>query len=142
MKDETKEKATKIWNDIKAGLKTGFDATKKGLSKAGSTIQTYSDLGVVQLEKKQFESKLKKAYASLGELAVSKLTAKSAAPLTASDPEVAELLKDISNYSKEVAKRDKILKAATKDSGAKKDAAKKAPAKKSPAKKTAAKTAK
>ena len=141
MKNETKEKASKIWNDIKAGLKSGFDVTKKGLSKAGSTIQTYSDLGVVQLEKKQFESKIKKAYTSLGELAATKLTAKNAAPLTAADPEVAELLKDIASFEKEVAKRDKILKAAAKDSGAKKSAAKKALAKKTTSK-TAAKSAK
>ncbi|MBR5096393.1 MAG: hypothetical protein IK094_04720 [Treponema sp.] len=141
MKDETKEKASKIWNDIKAGLKNGLSVTKKGLSKAGTTIQAYSDLGVVQLEKKQFEMKLKKAYASLGELVVSKFAAKKTAPLTASDPEVAELLKAIASFKKEIAKREKILKDSSKDSGEKKSAAKKAPAKK-PASKKAAKSAK
>ncbi|MBO7123445.1 MAG: hypothetical protein J6V90_09215 [Treponema sp.] len=134
MKDETKEKATKIWNDIKAGLKSGFDVTKKGLSKAGSTIQAYSDLGVVQLEKKQFELKLKKAYAALGELVVTKLTAKKAASLTASDPDVSEALKAIASIKKEISKREKILKDSSKDSGEKKGAAKKAPAKKTTSK--------
>ncbi len=133
MKDETKEKASKFWNDIKAGLKTGFSATKKGLAKAGTAIQNYSDLGMVLAEKKQFESKLKKAYAALGEVAVKKLTAKNAAPLTAADEEVAELLKDISALGKEIAKRDKILKAADKSEGAKSE-------KKAPAKKTAKKS--
>ena len=137
MKDETKEKASKIWNDIKAGLKSGFNVTKKGLSKAGSTIQTYSDLGVVQLEKKQFELKLKKAYASLGELVASKFAAKNTAPLTANDPDVSEVLKDIASFKKEISKREKILKESSKSSGEKKSAAKKAPAKKSAVKKPA-----
>ena len=136
MNEETKAKAAKIWEDVKTGLKTGFAATKKGLSKTGSAIQNYSDLAVVQIEKKQFESKLKKAYASLGELAVSKLTAKNAAPLTAKDAEVSELLKDVAEFKKEISKRDKILKAAAKDSGAK------PAAKKAAAKKTASKAAK
>jgi|GEM_PF-1667744 hypothetical protein len=138
MKDETKEKASKIWKDIKAGLKSGFDITKKGLSKAGSTIQTYSDLGVVQLEKKQYESKIKKAHASLGTLVVEKLSAKNASPLTASDPEIAELLKSVADYSKEVAKREKILKAASKEASSKSEP-KKTPAKKSSAKAEASK---
>lgn len=128
MKEETKEKASKIWNDIKAGLKTGFSATKKGLSKAGTAIQNYGDLGMVLAEKKQFESKLKKAYVSLGELVATKLSAKNASPLTADDAEVSELLKTISNFNKEISKREKILKSADKGSGEK--AAKKAPAKK------------
>jgi hypothetical protein len=135
MKEETKEKASKFWNDFKAGLKTGFSATKKGLAKAGTAIQNYSDLGMVLAEKKQFESKVKKAYASLGELVVKKLTVKNAAPLTAADAEVAELIKSISDFNKEISKRDKILKSADKGTGAK-TSAKKAPAKKTPAKKT------
>ena len=61
MKEETKAKASKLWDDIKSGLKTGFVATKKGLTKAGSAIQNYGDLSVVQIEKKQFEMKLKKS---------------------------------------------------------------------------------
>ena len=129
MKEETKEKASKIWNDIKAGLKTGFSATKKGLSKAGTAIQNYGDLGMVLAEKKQFESKVKKAYASLGELVATKLSAKNAVPLTAEDAEVSELLKTISNFNKEISKREKILKSADKGSG-EKAAAKKASAKK------------
>lgn len=129
MKEETKEKASKIWNDIKAGLKTGFSATKKGLSKAGTAIQNYGDLGMVLAEKKQFESKVKKAYASLGELVATKLSAKNAAPLTADDAEVSELLKTISTFTKEISKREKILKSADKGFG-EKAAAKKAPAKK------------
>lgn len=132
MKEETKEKASKIWNDIKAGLKTGFSATKKGLSKAGTAIQNYGDLGMVLAEKKQFESKLKKAYVSLGELAAEKLSAKNAAPLTAADAEVAELLKSISAFNKEISKRDKILKSSDKGQAAK--SAKKESAAKKPAK--------
>jgi len=138
MKDETKEKASKIWNDIKAGLKTGFSVTKKGLSKAGTAIQNYSDLSMVQIEKKQFESKIKKAYASLGEIVVKKLSAKNAAPLTAADADISELIKGISSLSKEISKRDKILKAADKESGTK-ASAKKATSKKAPAKKSSAK---
>lgn len=129
MNEDTKAKAAKIWEDVKTGLKTGFAVTKKGLSKTGSAIQNYSDLAVVQIEKKQFEVKLKKAYASLGELAVSKLTAKNAAALTAKDEGVSELLKDVATFKKEISKREKVLKSATKESGSK-PAAKKAAAKK------------
>jgi hypothetical protein len=146
MKDETKEKASKIWKDIKAGLKSGFDITKKGLSKAGSTIQTYSDLGVVQLEKKQFESKRKKAYEVLGLIAFERLSAKGAVSLKADDPDTAALIGEIAALNKEIAKRDTILKAAEKEGKIpssepkKKAAAKKAPAKKN-AKKAPAKKA-
>lgn len=144
MKDETKEKASKLWSDIKSGLKIGFDATKKGLSKAGTAIQNYSDLGVVQIEKKQFESKAKKVYALLGEIVAQKLTAKGAASIKASDEGVADLLKELADIKKEIAKRDKILKEAEKEAGAaasktgaKKAAPKKAPAKKASTKKSA-----
>ncbi len=130
MKDETKAKASKIWDDIKSGLKTGFAATKKGLSKAGTAIQNYSDLSVVQIEKKQFESKLKKAYTALGLLTAQKLGGKNAQPLTADDQEISEALKQISLFNKEISKREKILKSAEKDG--------KAPAK-SAVKKTSAK---
>lgn len=135
MNEDTKAKAAKIWEDVKTGLKTGFAVTKKGLSKTGSAIQNYSDLAVVQIEKKQFEAKLKKAYASLGELAVSKLTAKNAAALTAKDEDVSELLKDVATFKKEISKREKVLKSATKESGSK-------PAEKKAAAKKAAKSAK
>lgn len=135
MNDETKAKASKIWGDIKSGLKTGFAATKKGLSKAGNAIQNYGDLGMVQIEKKQLESKAKKACASLGEIVVKKLTVKNAAPLKADDEEISELIKEVVSLNKEIAKRDKIIKEAEKEAGAsdkaKKPAAKKAPAKKS-----------
>lgn len=135
MNEDTKAKAAKIWEDVKTGLKTGFAVTKKGLSKTGSAIQNYSDLAVVQIEKKQFEAKLKKAYASLGELAVSKLTAKNAAALTAKDEDVSELLKDVATFKKEISKREKVLKSATKESGSK-------PAEKKASAKKAAKSAK
>lgn len=146
MKEETKAKAAKIWEDVKAGLKTGFDATKKGLTKAGSAIQSYSDLGVVQIEKKQFESKRKKACEALGELAFEKLSAKDAVSFSAGEDEK-PLIEEIAAYDKEIAKREKILKAAEKEgklpkSGSDKKAApKKSAAKKAPAKKTAAKSA-
>ena len=138
MKDETKAKASKFWDDVKSGLKTGFAATKKGLSKAGTAIQNYSDLSVVQIEKKQFESKRKKSYAALGELAAAKLSGKNAQPLTADDQEVAALLSEIASFNKEIAKREKAIKAAEKESGAK-SPSKKTAKKKSPVKKAAAK---
>lgn len=147
MKEETKEKASKLWDGIKSSLKTGFAATKKGLTKAGTAIQSYGDLGVVQIEKKQLELKVKKAYAALGELAAKKFSAKNPAPLTADDKEVAELLKEIASVNKEIAKRDKIIKDAEKEGGASakkpaaKTGAKKAPAKKKTAAKKASESA-
>lgn len=146
MKEETKAKAAKFWKDVKSGLKTGFDVTKKGLSKAGSAIQNYSDLGVVQIEKKQFELKRKKAYEALGRLAYEKLSEKKAVSFASEDQEVKPLLEQIASINKEIAKREKILKAAEKEgkipgkSADKKTAAKKAPAKKS-VKKTGAEKA-
>lgn len=138
MKEETKAKASKFWEDAKSGLKTAFDATKKGLTKAGGAIQAYTDLSVVQIEKKKFESKRKKAYEALGELVAKKLSVKGASSLSVEDPEISELLKEISDYGKEIAKREKILKAAEKDGKLPKtDAAKKPSAKKTPAKKRA-----
>jgi len=142
MKEETKAKAAKLWDNVKSGLKTGFDATKKGLTKAGSAIQTYGDLGVVQIEKKQFELKRKKAFESLGELAFEKLSAKTAAPLAANDQEAASLVEEIVSLNKEIAKRDKVLKAAEKEGKLPKTGAeKKAAPKKAPAKKSAKKAA-
>lgn len=135
MKQETKEKAAKLWDDVKSGLKSGFNATKKGLKSAGSAIQNYSDLSVVAMEKKQFESKRKKDYTALGELVASKLSAKSAKPLSAEDEELSPILKEIASFNREISKREKILKdSEKKDSKADE---KKAGAKKSDSKKTA-----
>ena len=146
MKEETKAKAAKLWSDVKAGLKTGFDATKKGLSKAGSAIQSYGDLGIVQIEKKQFESKRKKAYEVLGLIAFERLSGKGAVSLKAEDPDTAALIGEITALNKEIAKREKLINAAEKEekkSGSTtKQAAAKKPAAKEPAKKTAKKSPK
>ena len=147
MKEETKAKAAKFWEDTKSVLKTGLDATKKGLSKAGSAIQSYGDLAAVQIEKKNFEAKRKKAYCALGELAFEKLSSKGAVSFTAG-AEVKPLIEEIAACNKEIAKRDKVIKAAEKEgkiptvgkdkkAAPKKTAAKKPAAKKAPAKKSA-----
>ena len=142
MKEETKAKAAKLWNDVKAGLKTGFDATKKGLSKAGSAIQSYSDLGIVQIEKKQFESKRKKAYEVLGLIAFERLSEKGAVSLKADDPDTSALIGEITALNKEIAKREKIISAAEKEGKIPKAGSKKTAEKKPAAKKTVKKTAK
>lgn len=141
MKEETKAKAAKLWDNVKSGLKTGFDATKKGLTKAGTAIQSYGDLGVVQIEKKQFESKRKKSFEALGELAFEKLSAKDASSLTANDQDAASLIEEIISYNKEIAKRDKILKTAEKEGKIPGKAAPKKTSAKKTAKKSAAKKA-
>ncbi len=141
MKEETKAKAAKLWDNVKSGLKTGFDATKKGLTKAGTAIQSYGDLGVVQIEKKQFESKRKKSFEALGELAFEKLSAKDASSLAANDQDAASLIEEIVSYNKEIAKREKILKAAEKEGKIPGKAAPKKTSAKKTAKKSAAKKA-
>ena len=141
MKDETKAKAAKIWDNVKAGLKTGFDATKKGLTKAGSAIQSYGDLGVVQIEKKQLESKKKKAFEALGALAFEKLSASGAVSFKADDQDVKPILDEITSINKDIAKRDKALKTAEKEGKIPGAGAKKAAAKKPAAKKTTKKAA-
>ncbi len=141
MKEETKAKAAKLWDNVKSGLKTGFDATKKGLTKAGTAIQSYGDLGVVQIEKKQFESKRKKSFEALGELAFEKLSAKDASSLAANDQDAASLIEEIVSYNKEIAKRDKILKTAEKEGKIPGKAAPKKTSAKKTAKKSAAKKA-
>ncbi len=138
MKQENKDKAAGFWGEIKAGLKTGFDATKKGLRQAGNAIQNYSDLSVVAIEKKQFESKYKKVCAELGEIVAEKLSSKNAS-VSASDGDLVPLLKDIASFSKEISRREKIIKAAEK--GGAKTEENKSPARKSAPKKPAAKKA-
>lgn len=110
MTKEQKDKAAKIWDDVKGGLEKGYAASKKGLAKAGVAIQKFSDKGVVAVEKKQLESKRKKSYARLGEIAAKKLSAKNASPISASDEDVAALLKEIAGFNKEIAKCEKQLK--------------------------------
>lgn len=110
MTKEQKDKAAKIWDDVKGGLEKGYAASKKGLAKAGVAIQKFSDKSVVAVEKKQLESKRKKSYARLGEIAAKKLSAKNASPISASDKDVAALLKEIAGFNKEIAKCEKQLK--------------------------------
>lgn len=110
MTKEQKDKAAKIWDDVKGGLEKGYAASKKGLAKAGVAIQKFSDKSVVAVEKKQLESKRKKSYARLGEIAAKKLSAKNASPISASDEDVAALLKEIAGFNKEIAKCEKQLK--------------------------------
>ena len=110
MTKEQKDKAAKIWDDVKGGLEKGYAASKKGLAKAGVAIQKFSDKSVVAVEKKQLESKRKKSYARLGEIATKKLSAKNASPISASDEDVAALLKEIAGFNKEIAKCEKQLK--------------------------------
>lgn len=144
MKEETKAKAAKLWEDVKSGLKTGLAATKKGLSKTGTAIQSYSDLAMVQIEIKQFESKRKKAFEALGKLAFEEFSEKGAVSFSAGE-EVKAFVEEISACNKEIAKREKVIKAAEKEGKIptvgkdKKAAAKKPAAKKAPAKKTAKK---
>ena len=110
MTKEQKDKAAKIWDDVKGGLEKGYAASKKGLAKAGVAIQKFSDKSVVAVEKKQLEAKRKKSYARLGEIAAKKLSAKNASPISASDEDVAALLKEIAGFNKEIAKCEKQLK--------------------------------
>ena len=110
MTKEQKDKAAKIWDDVKGGLEKGYAASKKGLAKAGVAIQKFSDKSVVAVEKKQLESKRKKSYARLGDIAAKKLSAKNASPISASDEDVAALLKEIAGFNKEIAKCEKQLK--------------------------------
>ena len=110
MTKEQKDKAAKIWDDVKGGLEKGYAASKKGLAKAGVAIQKFCDKSVVAVEKKQLESKRKKSYARLGEIAAKKLSAKNASPISASDEDVAALLKEIAGFNKEIAKCEKQLK--------------------------------
>ena len=110
MTKEQKDKAAKIWDDVKGGLEKGYAASKKGLAKASVAIQKFSDKSVVAVEKKQLESKRKKSYARLGEIAAKKLSAKNASPISASDEDVAALLKEIAGFNKEIAKCEKQLK--------------------------------
>lgn len=110
MTKEQKDKAAKIWDDVKGGLEKGYAASKKGLAKAGVAIQKFSDKSVVAVEKKQLESKRKKSYARLGEIAAKKLSAKNASPISASNEDVAALLKEIAGFNKEIAKCEKQLK--------------------------------
>ena len=110
MTKEQKDKAAKIWDDVKGGLEKGYAASKKGLAKAGVAIQKFSDKSVVAVEKKQLEAKRKKSYARLGEIAAKKLSAKNASPISASDEDVAALLKEIAGFDKEIAKCEKQLK--------------------------------
>lgn len=131
MTKEQKDKAAKIWGDVKGGLEKGYAASRKGLAKAGIAIQKFSDKSVVTVEKKQFESKRKKSYVRLGEIVAKKLSAKSASPISASDEEISELLKDIAGFNKEISKCEKHLKEFEDDgkNPSKKAAAKKAPKK-------------
>lgn len=110
MTKEQKEKAAKIWGDVKGGLEKGYAASRKGLAKAGVAIQKFSDKSVVAVEKKQFEAKRKKSYAKLGEIVAKKLSAKNASPISASDEEISELLKDVAGFNKEISKCEKQLK--------------------------------
>lgn len=132
MTKEQKDKAAKMWDDVKDGLEKGYAASKKGLAKAGIAIQKFSDKSVVAVEKKQLESKRKKSYAQLGEIAAKKLSAKNASPISPSDEDVSELLKEIAVFNKQIAKCEKRLKEF--------DAAGKAASEKPSAKKRAEKT--
>ncbi len=110
MEKEQNSKSAKFWDDVKGGLEKGYAASKVGLKKAGAALQKFSDKSVVAVEKKQFETKRKKACAQIGEIAAKKLSAKNASPIEPSDEEIAPLLKEIAGFDKEIAKREKLLK--------------------------------
>lgn len=110
MTKEQKDKAAKIWGEVKGGLEKGYAASKKGLAKAGVAIQKFSDKSVIAVEKKQLEAKRKKSYVQLGEITAKKLSAKNASPISASDEEVSALLKEIAGVNKEISKCEKQLK--------------------------------
>lgn len=110
MEKEQNSKSAKFWDDVKGGLEKGYAASKVGLKKAGAALQKFSDKSVVAVEKKQLESKRKKACVQIGEIVAKRLSAKNASPIEPSDEEVAPLLKDVVNLDKEIAKREKLLK--------------------------------
>ncbi|MDE5580398.1 MAG: hypothetical protein K2I95_03150 [Treponemataceae bacterium] len=137
MTKEQKDKAAKIWGEVKGGLEKGYVASKVGLKKAGAALQKFSDKSVVAVEKKPLEAKRKKTCVHIGEIVAKRLSAKNASPIGSSDEEIAPLLKEVANFDKEIAKREKSLKELEKEG--KTSDKQKADASKKTGKKTSAK---
>lgn len=148
MKEENKEKSKEFMTKAKELFDRGISASKKAFGVAGEAVQDFSDKSVTTIEKKQLETKVKKQYTLLGEIAAKQLSKKGAA-VTTDDEKVAAIMKEIARLNKEIKVRDQALadgkakaeekKAASKNSKAEKKVPAKTAAKKPAAKTTAAK---
>lgn len=124
MKEEKKEKTNDFIKKAKQLFDRGISASKKAFGVAGEAVQDFSHKSEISIEKKQLESKLKKQYAILGEVA-SKILVKKGATVSVADAKVAPVMKEISRLNKEIKLREKALAEANAKSAEKKETARK-----------------
>lgn len=141
MKEDNEEKSNGFMTKAKALFDRGLTASKKALGVAGEAVQDFSDKSVTTIEKKQLESKVKKQYTLLGEIAA-KTLAKKGGTVTVADEKVADIMKELARLNKEIKVRNQALEESKEKAESKKEAAKKAKTvKKAPAKTAAKKPA-
>ena len=102
-------------NELKEKLKSGMDkvvaSSKKAFQKTETAVRKLSDQSVIRIEIKQFESKRKDELKKLGQYALYKFTADSAATITSSEETVVSIMEAVKNFDKEIQTRQEKLKA-------------------------------
>ena len=89
-------------------LKKGVQASKEAFSKAETAVTKFGDESVLKIEKKQFEAKLRKEIASLGQSALDAFE-KNIPILPDQEPFLSHL-NTIKNLKAEIQQREDLLK--------------------------------
>lgn len=101
--NEAKEKAKDVVDKVVV-------TSKDALLKAGSTVQKWSDIGVVKLEIVQLKSKRKNLVSRLGQYAEKCFLVDQAESVLISDPEVKFILQEIKDVDALIENRENIIK--------------------------------
>lgn len=95
---------------MKDFLEKGLETSRDFMTKAGAKAQDMGEKGVLKLEIAQLQSQAQKLLARLGTEVYTAISEKDAETLTASDPEIATLVAQITEIKKSIEKREKELK--------------------------------
>lgn len=93
--------------DVQKYLEKGVKVSKEAFNKAGTAVTKFGDESVLKIEKKQFESNLKKELTALGEETLAAF--EGGAEVCADKEPFASRLKKIADIKAEIKKRDELL---------------------------------
>ncbi|MCR5622597.1 MAG: hypothetical protein K6G18_12205 [Treponema sp.] len=100
---KTKETESSVGKTSKELLDKGLEASKKWFESAKKAISEWGDEGVKQVEIVKLNSKMEKGYTALGRLVYAKLS-KRGASVSASDEEISDVVKLLSDMARKVKK--------------------------------------
>ncbi|HUW39833.1 MAG TPA: hypothetical protein VMV90_02405 [Rectinemataceae bacterium] len=87
-------------------LSKGLAGSRDLLAKAGAQAQTWGEMGVLKLEILQLKSEAEKASARLGNAVYASFVERSAAHISAEEPEFKALLRKLSDLDSQIAEME------------------------------------